>query len=92
VNNVEVTFVTISYCVNINVEFIYSKQHQAKPRIKTINRDKKENSNNPALFSWDCIVFEVLVNLKKHKIKDMHNQIHVPVRLLPIRFLIITDT
>ena len=56
-------FVAVTDSVEVNIEIIVAKKEKTNPGLKCVNGNYEENSDDPSLFCWICVVSQILVNL-----------------------------
>ena len=59
-----ITFIAVPECIAVDVEGVVSEEEQAEPRLERVDGNDQQNSDDPTLFGWILVVYQVLVNLK----------------------------
>lgn len=63
---IEPTFIPIANTIKIDI-VVVAKEKKTKPRIKAIDWHNEQDANDPTLFWWQRIVFQMFENLNKSK-------------------------
>ena len=58
-----ITFIAVPEGIAVDVEGVVSEEEQAEPRLERVDGNDQQNSDDPTLFSWILVVYQVLVNL-----------------------------
>ena len=58
------TFVAVSYSVEVNIVVIVAEEHETEPWVKRIDRYDEEDPYDPTLLTWTRVVAQVLVDLR----------------------------
>ena len=58
-----ITFITVSDCVEIDVVIIFSEKHETEPRLESVDGDNEKDADNPPLLCRVCVVAQILVDL-----------------------------
>ena len=61
----KLTFIAVSYSVEVDIIVVITKEHETEPGIKRVNGHNKKNTNNPTLLIRAGIVPKVQVDLKQ---------------------------
>ena len=58
------TFVAVTNGVEVNVIVVTVEEHKRKPRVKRVDGNHEENTDDPTLLAWTCIVAQMLIYLQ----------------------------
>lgn len=64
------TFIAVSDCVKVHVVLLVGEEQEAEPRVKSVDGDYEEDSDDVPLFVWGAVIAQMHVDLWGEKMNE----------------------